>query len=62
MDDVADRRLMEMEKMQNKKKQYLEKKIEEINNRNAMRVQQLKNIEEKILKKITFELEKNDLK
>lgn len=52
MDEYSDIKLLEMEKANERKKMELEKRIEEINNRNLQRIRELKDIEENVLKKI----------
>jgi hypothetical protein len=51
-----------MEKANERKKLELEKRIEEINNRNLQRIRELKDIEENVLKKINEDIQKNELK
>jgi hypothetical protein len=48
-----------MEKANERKKLELEKRIEEINNRNLQRIRELKDIEENVLKKINEDIQKN---
>jgi hypothetical protein len=51
--------LATVEQEAGRRRREIEKKIEEINNRNSQRIRELKEIEEKVIRKIQGDFEKN---